>query len=107
MIKNKIIILSILLTLVFISSSHSQIVYGQPSFGNSQFSYTHWSIDSNLLGETKISQTVFPVTGFIPLKDNLEMNIFVAKTNNSLEYASSEFSFSGLSDLKIQIKRLN
>ena len=66
--KNKIIILSILLTLVMISSSHSQIIYGQPGFGNPQFIYTHWSIDNELIGETKISQTVIPIVGFIPLK---------------------------------------
>ena len=105
--KNKIIILSILLTLFLVSSSHSQIIYGQPGFGNPQFIYTHWSIDNKneLLGEIKISQTVIPFVGFIPLKDNLEMHVFVASTNNTMEYASNELSFSGLSDLKIQLNQ--
>lgn len=103
--KYKITILSIIICLFIVSSSYSQIIYGQPAFSNPQLIYTHWTIDNDIIGKTTISQTVLPITGFIPLKDNLEMHLYIASTNNSLEYASSEFSFSGLSDFKIQLNQ--
>ena len=93
----------ILIFFLAASPSYGQIIYGQPGFGNPQLFYTHWTIKNDLLGETKINQTVIPVTGYIPLKDNLEMQIFMASTSNSMEFAPFDLKFSGLSDLKLQI----
>lgn len=81
-----------------------QIVYGQPTTGNLQFIYNNWTLKKSLV-EVGISQTTVPLSGFVPLGENLEAEFYVATSSNSLDLSLVELNLSGLSDFRLQINR--
>ncbi len=87
-----------------LSPTHSQIMYGQPTSGDMGFIYSHWSLD-NGSGTTEISQLTIPLTGFVPIRDNLEAFFYVANSSNTLEGSNTDYSLSGLSDARLQLNR--
>ncbi|MFH2048492.1 MAG: hypothetical protein ABIJ12_03510, partial [bacterium] len=70
------ILLIFMLVLISIPA-YGQIRYGMPGFGDVDITYTSWKMT---MGdeEATLHQLVFPVTGFVPLQDNLEMHLFLA-----------------------------
>jgi len=84
--------------------SHGQIVYGQPASGAVGFVYSSWSVDDGV-AKADISQTGFPVRGFLPLQDNFEASVYVVASSNSLDRAGNNLSLSGLGDLRVQVSR--
>jgi len=85
-------------------SVSAQIVYGQPASGNTGFTYTSWksTIDST---EATLTQFWIPVTGFLPLADNLEARFWVATANNKLKVSGSDASLFGLGDFRMQLSK--
>jgi len=45
---------------------------------------------------------MIPVSGFIPLKDNLELRFFAANASSNLDSSGTEYTLSGMSDLRLQ-----
>ncbi len=81
-----------------------QIRYGQPASGGLTFTYSYWKMEQDTL-ETTLNQFVVPVSGFIPLQDNLEMQLFISSASNSMDIINDNVSLSGLSDLRMQINK--
>jgi hypothetical protein len=81
-----------------------QIVYGQATTGNLQFIYNNWTLKKSLV-EVGISQTTVPLSGFVPLGENLEAEFYIATSSNSLDLSLVELNLSGLSDFRLQISR--
>ncbi|MFQ6008213.1 MAG: hypothetical protein ACE5K8_04600 [Candidatus Zixiibacteriota bacterium] len=86
------------------SSTHGQIIYGRPASGGIQLFYSHWSLDDSL-GTTEIDQFTVPVTGFLPIRDNFEAHVYLASSSNTLTQMESEYSLSGLGDVRLQVNR--
>ncbi len=84
------------------SSAMGQIIYGQPASGNLRLIYSHWSLD---MGSTKteISQLMVPVSGFIPVQENMELRFFTADASNTATYDGTDYTLSGLSDMRLQL----
>ena len=97
--------LILLMVMILAGSVNGQIIFGQPASGNPQFVYSHWTLTDILGNETTISQSYLPVTGFVPLRDNLEATIFIANSSNSMEVAGFENTVSGLTDARIQVSQ--
>ncbi|MBU8920733.1 MAG: hypothetical protein KOO63_02625 [Bacteroidales bacterium] len=104
--QNKIII-SIILALILISSStvQAQIVYGQPGTAGLKFYYSSWNLEDQDGIVQNISQGTLNLSGFVPLRDNLEARYQILSGFNTLEDGNGEDDLSGLGDLRIQISR--
>ncbi|MCK5125860.1 MAG: hypothetical protein KAR42_06360 [candidate division Zixibacteria bacterium] len=100
-----IVLLSVLALIACSGSIQAQIIYGQPASGNSQITYTNWTITNDSGTESSISQFIFPVSGFVPLQDNLEMRFYAANTSHSAELAGQDNNLSGLSDIRLQFNK--
>ncbi|MDH3889897.1 MAG: hypothetical protein OEV49_02335 [candidate division Zixibacteria bacterium] len=85
-------------------SVQGQIVYGRPASGTAGFVYTSFSLEQNS-AKTDITQSGFPLRGFIPLQDNMEATVYVVASSNSMDIAGSDHSLSGLGDLRLQVSR--
>ena len=88
--------------LLLLSSSQAQIIFDQPPEGNVQFIYSHWKVE-NGDGQKRIDQVTFPLTGFVPLRDNLEARFYMANCSNNLSYTDQDYDLSGMSDLRMQV----
>ncbi len=95
--------LALLLAFVAVDVS-AQVVYGQPTAGGARFIYNSWKI-SNDEGDTTLSQFVTPVSGFIPVKENVDLSFFVASSSNKLKMPSEEMTLNGLTDFRLQGRR--
>jgi hypothetical protein len=100
--KSIILIILIVLLALTTSSALGQIVYGQPTSGSLRVIYSHWSLDEDSL-TTDISQFAFPISGMVPLKDNLEFRFFSANADNTVDQSGTEYTLSGLSDTRLQL----
>ena len=94
-----------LLPLLLASGVYGQIIYGLPASGNTGLVYTHWKLERDTAEATEISQFWVPVSGFLPLRDNMEARFYFAGAANNLQIASDETDITGLSDARIQISR--
>jgi hypothetical protein len=101
---NKILMIMTAALLAAGSGAMAQIIYGSPAAGGVQFYYTDWTIDTGE-EEASISQTTVPVTGFVPLQDNLEALFYAAMSSNSLTQRGNDFSMSGLTDIRVMLNR--
>lgn len=110
MTNRSIVIWVALATILLTVPAVGQIVYGQPATADIRVIYSSWSADSGNV-ESSISQFFIPVSGMIPLKDNLEMRFYAATTSNDLNatYAvgavEEDYSLSGINDMRLQINR--
>ncbi|MCP4550282.1 MAG: hypothetical protein GY835_27800 [bacterium] len=100
-------ILSIILAAAFISSTtvHAQIIYGQPGRVGLQFYQSSWNLGGQDGSDQSITQRTFNLSGFIPLRENIEARCQILSGFNTLEYGDEEDDLSGLGDLRIQISR--
>lgn len=97
-----IIIIGLAGFLMVLSSVHGQIMYGLPASGDVRVVYSHWSLEGSS-GTTEINQLTIPITGFIPIRDNLEAFFFVANSSNSLKRSNTDYNLSGLGDARLQL----
>jgi hypothetical protein len=86
------------------SPSQCQIVYGRSASGTVGFVYSSWSVEDSAQ-KTDITQIGFPVRLFLPLQDNLEADVYVATSSNSMDQGENDYSLSGLGDLRVQFNR--
>jgi len=99
----------ILFLLVIISiPAYGQIRYGKPGFGDVDLTYSYWKVTQGE-EEATLHQLIFPVTGFIPLQDNLELHLFVVNATHHIEEyyedSESDYQLNGLGDLKLQVSK--
>ncbi len=90
-----------LFTLLCGSSVLGQIIYGQPTSGNVGVVYTSWKASYPTGSDTTVSQFAMPFNGFVPIKDDLDVSIFMANASTSVD-SDREYKMSGLSDVRIQ-----
>ncbi|MCP4570191.1 MAG: hypothetical protein GY841_21635 [FCB group bacterium] len=81
-----------------------QIIYDQPTAGSINIEYIGWTVESDS-SSTDISQLVLPISGFIPLQDNLEMRFSVANMSSSIDYGTDEYDLAGLNDIRLQVNK--
>jgi hypothetical protein len=96
--------LMLILLVALGSPAAGQIVYGQPTSGNTGFSLTHWKVEGAGLTQ-EIDQFWVPFSGFVPLGENTEARFYISSANSNLDVATAELDVSGLSDLRIQANR--
>ena len=97
-------IICLLIAIGGVSPAFGQIRYGQPTAGQLKFTYSHWKIENGDTATT-IDQMSFPVSGFLPLKDNLEMHLFFAGATNNVDNDDGDISLSGLGDMRLQVNQ--
>ncbi len=85
-------------------SAIGQVVYGQPGWGAGNLVYTHWSMDTDSTSTT-LSQVYVPVSGFVPLQDNFEMQFYLGTESNTLDFTTNNQSVSGITDVRLQANR--
>lgn len=105
--NNRFVIIATLLLMAALFGAipvQAQIVYGQPASGSATFVYTSYSLEDDST-KTDITQSGFPMRGFIPLKDNLEATIYLVASSNSLDSEEADQSLSGMGDLRLQLSR--
>jgi len=100
--KTKLLMALAAVILLTASSAWGQIIYGQPTSGNLRFIYSDWTIETDAT-TSDISQMTIPLSGFIPLQDNLELRFFAANSSSNLDNGEIEYTLSGLSDLRLQV----
>ena len=91
-----------LVAAVAVPSVHGQIIYDQPGAGYARMIYSHWKLEDDS-GEISIGQIALPISGFIPLKDNLEAQFYMANASNKMSVIDSDTTLSGFSDARFQI----
>ncbi|MEA3296489.1 MAG: transporter [candidate division Zixibacteria bacterium] len=99
------LIIGLVMFLMVLSPAKAQVMYGQPASGEVHFIYSHWNVK---YGDTtvKISQLTFPVTGFLPIRDNLEAVVYLAGSSNDVKLPdATNYSLSGLGDMRLQFNR--
>ena len=79
----------------------AQIIYGQPTAGNTQIMYYHWQIDEDGT-EASLDQLMIPLSGFVPIRDNFDLTFYVANSSNTFDAYDGEHKLSGLGDLRLQ-----
>jgi len=85
-------------------SGLAQIVAGQPTTTGGRLIFTHWTLDDGN-GEVKLDQFAIPVSGLVPLRENLEMRFFIADVSNDLNMPTDEYSLNGFGDLRLQFNQ--
>lgn len=86
------------------TSAAGQIVYGQPTTGNLRMIYSRWSEKSDM-GTMDTDQIMVPLSGFIPLQDNLELRFYGASVSTSVDADGEDFTLSGLTDMRLQFNQ--
>ncbi|MFH1374512.1 MAG: hypothetical protein ABII79_12025 [bacterium] len=95
-------VLTVLAVLLLVSPVQSQIRFGQPTYGDVQIVYSHWSL-KQADTTTEINQMTIPVTGFVPLKENVEAIFYIVSSSNTLKASQTDFSLSGMGDARMQV----
>ncbi len=102
---------AVLIVAASASNVSAQVIYGQPASGSTQFIYTSWTTE--LLGQkVSLSQFYTPFTAFVPLRDNVDITLYLANSGNNLEGSLSEelgggtaeWDLTGLSDVRLQAR---
>ena len=83
-------------------SATAQIVYGQPASGNVTAYITHWKVTADDGTETTLNQFAIPLTGFVPVREDFEVSLYIANASNSVDFPDAEYKLSGLSDVRLQ-----
>src|SRR3989304_225327 len=98
--RNKFIIISIMLAgmaLMAPQNGIAQILLGQPVSGGLQPIFSYWELESDF-GKIKIAQLATPLSGLVPLGENLEATFYFAGATNELTTPLNEYSLSGAGD---------
>jgi len=86
------------------ASAWGQIVHGQPAAAGTRVIYDHWTL--KVPGASNdLSQFMIPLSGFVPLAENLEARFFISEVANSVTEANADYSLSGLTDARLQISQ--
>lgn len=105
--RNKVIIVAVVLlgtTSIFSLQSEAQILLGQPTSGGIQPVFSYWELKNSDVN-IKLAQLATPLSGFVPLGENLEATFYFAGASNELTTPSNEYSLSGVGDARLQFSR--
>jgi len=83
------------------SSPSAQIIYGQPAGANFGVAYSSWSLDVEGI-TTDITQMAIPFRGFVPIRDNFEISLYVDNSSNTVDISGLESKLNGLGDVRVQ-----
>jgi hypothetical protein len=104
--RTKTIVAAILaLASLFAAEASCQIVFNQPGSFALKFNYSDWSLDPAGGPEESISQMIFGLSGFVPVRDNLEARYQIVSGYNDLDAGGAKTDMSGLGDLRLQLAR--
>jgi len=102
--RNKAIIAAILALSPFLAGEAAgQIVFGQPGSVALNFNYSDWSLDPGSGAKEDLSQTAVGLSGFMPIRDNLEVRYQLFSGFNDLSAGGAETDLSGIGDLRLQL----
>lgn len=94
-----IIIVSFLLFLTL--RADAQVVFGQKASANAGIYFQSWKLKSQS-PTINLSQWVFPINCFLPLRDNYELRILTSAASTGLDRGEQKINLRGLNDTKIQ-----
>jgi len=89
--------------LILSSVSFGQIILDQKASASIRYYYNSWSFKDSLANKDNISQLAIPITGFVPLRENLEARFFAVNASNNLDYRETTSKLSGQGDLRFQL----
>ena len=102
----KIVSLAIFIVFSSIYVANAQIVFGDSPAASARFVYQSWTIENDLTGEeSDLTQWYFPVYGFIPVAENLEIHVSSATAGSTSDSSGSETSITGLNDTRVSMLR--
>ena len=102
---SKIVCLTLGLVIAANSNSLAQVVNGKPPSAGTRIVYYYWSLDDRNNGSTSFSQFYFPINGFVPVRENLEVLFFAAGSVNDLKTPSQATGLTGASDVRFQVNQ--
>jgi hypothetical protein len=83
------------------TTCEAQVISGQTASASFGVCSQSWELRTEN-DMTKLSQQAFPITLFLPLKNNYQLTIFTSAALTSLDNSQSESSLDGFNDTKIQ-----
>jgi len=101
----KIILIVAVLIITANADILAQVVAGRPASIGTRIVYYHWSLDDKKNGSTSFSQFYFPIKGFVPVRENLELLFFAAGSVNDLKTDHQATGLTGASDIRFQINQ--
>ncbi len=104
-IKMKSFISVVVVTMLLATTSQGQMISGKPSTGSTGFVYTYWQLETANNPNTSLGQFWMPLSGFVPLQENLEARYYLAGSTNSFQQGNSEAHLNGLGDTRFEITR--
>ena len=87
------------------ATTSAQIIYDSPTAGGISADFTSWSIETADGDKSSIYQIVLPLYGYVPLRDNLEMTVFLANSASFLDLPETDYDLSGFNDASIQVNQ--
>jgi hypothetical protein len=81
----------------------AQIVTGEEPGGRLRFMVTSWTQDQE--GEKTLRQTLIPFFGFLPLGQDTEARLYLARMANDLEQDGHSYDLQGMTDARLQVNR--
>jgi hypothetical protein len=85
------------------ATCEAQVIRGQTASASFGVCSQSWEL-RNEIGMAKLSQQAFPLTFFLPLKNNYQLTIFTSAALTSLDNSRSESTLDGFNDTKIQFE---
>ena len=86
-------------------SASAQIVYGSPAAGGIRADFASWTMEDTSGAQSSIYQVALPIYGFVPLRDNLELTLYVANSTNVYDTPDTDYSLSGFNNASLQISQ--
>lgn len=80
-----------------------QIIYGQQAAGSLDIVSTHWTLSVED-DEVSVDQWAIPATVFLPLGENFEGQVYVARSMSTVSQLGEDFALNGLTDMRLQVK---
>lgn len=87
------------------SNIQSQMIDGKPTTASTGFVYTYWELETANGDGTTLGQFWVPLNGYVPLRENLEVRIYLAGVTNNLQSGSTNTHLYGPSDTRFDISR--
>ena len=103
--RMKCFIAVVVVTVLLATTIQSQMIKGKPSTGSTGFVYTYWELETVNGPSTSLGQFWMPLSGFVPLQENLEARYYLAGSTNSFQAGNSEAHLNGLGDTRFEISR--
>ncbi len=104
-IRTKIFTAVFVVTAVMTTTVQSQVIEGTQSNGSTGFVYTYWKLETANSPSASLEQFWMPLSGFVPLKDNLEARYYLAGSTNNFQAGNTEAHLNALGDTRFEVSR--